>query len=186
MGVERSERQHLRTVAAPSQPRCWGSRSSNRISLSGKSPGQLGLAYNTACRLHHILRTVILCTAEDATTLKGEIELDESYFGGVRKGKRGRGAAGKVPVFSLLDRGGKERVEVVQNVKGEALLELTLKKVTRGSLLYPVRFQSYNGLVQWISSQTDRLQQTIRQREGVHQRDRRFLVVRKRAPDEVS
>lgn len=25
----------------------------------------------------------------------GSIELDESYFGGVRKGKRGRGAAGK-------------------------------------------------------------------------------------------
>ena len=31
----------------------------------------------------------------------GEIEVDESYFGGKRKGKRGRGAAGKVPVFDL-------------------------------------------------------------------------------------
>jgi transposase len=30
----------------------------------------------------------------------GRIEMDESYFGGVRKGKRGRGAAGKVPVFA--------------------------------------------------------------------------------------
>jgi hypothetical protein len=27
--------------------------------------------------------------------LEGEIEVDESYFGGHRKGKRGRGAAGK-------------------------------------------------------------------------------------------
>jgi transposase len=26
----------------------------------------------------------------------GEIEVDESYFGGHRKGKRGRGAAGKI------------------------------------------------------------------------------------------
>jgi transposase len=32
----------------------------------------------------------------------GEIEVDESYFGGRRKGKRGRGAAGKTPVFGLL------------------------------------------------------------------------------------
>jgi transposase len=31
----------------------------------------------------------------------GCIEPDESYFGGVRKGKRGRGAAGKVAVFGL-------------------------------------------------------------------------------------
>ena len=35
----------------------------------------------------------------------GEIEVDESYFGGSRKGNRGRGAAGKVPVFGLLKRG---------------------------------------------------------------------------------
>ena len=39
--------------------------------------------------------------------VNGEIEVDESYFGGHRKGKRGRGAAGKVPVFGLLKRGGK-------------------------------------------------------------------------------
>jgi len=37
----------------------------------------------------------------------GKIELDESYFGGVRKGKRGRGVAGKVTVFGILKRGGK-------------------------------------------------------------------------------
>jgi transposase len=30
---------------------------------------------------------------------QGQIELDESYFGGTGKGKRGRGAAGKVIVF---------------------------------------------------------------------------------------
>jgi len=35
--------------------------------------------------------------------LKGEIELDEAYFGGRRKGKRGRAAAGKSVVFGLLE-----------------------------------------------------------------------------------
>ena len=45
--------------------------------------------------------------AAEAPFLAGEIEVDESYFGGVRKGKRGRGAGGKVPVFGLLKRGGR-------------------------------------------------------------------------------
>jgi transposase len=44
----------------------------------------------------------------------GQIELDESYFGGVRKGKRGRGAAGKVAVFGMLKRGGKVYVKIFQ------------------------------------------------------------------------
>jgi transposase-like protein len=35
---------------------------------------------------------------------EGEIEVDESYFGGSRKKKRGRGAAGKQAVFGLLKR----------------------------------------------------------------------------------
>lgn len=79
----------------------------------------------------------------------GEIEVDESYFGGRRKGKRGRGAANKIPVFGILERGGKVRVEVVEDVKGDTLLNLTLKKVKRGSLVYTDKFRSYDGLVSY-------------------------------------
>ena len=43
----------------------------------------------------------------------GAVELDESYFGGARKGKRGRGAAGKVAVFDILKLGGKVYTKVV-------------------------------------------------------------------------
>ena len=46
---------------------------------------------------------------------EGEIEADESYFGGARKGKRGRGAAGKVAVFGLLKRNGKVYTVAVPN-----------------------------------------------------------------------
>ncbi len=50
--------------------------------------------------------------AEDCETNnlldKGEIELDESYFGAKRvREKRGRGAKGKIPVFGMLKRNGK-------------------------------------------------------------------------------
>ncbi|CAM2828236.1 hypothetical protein GLPA100918_04735 [Glaesserella parasuis] len=47
---------------------------------------------------------------------EGEIEADESYFGGTRKGKRGRGAVSKTAVFGLLKRDGKVYT-VIQNWK---------------------------------------------------------------------
>jgi transposase len=68
--------------------------------------------------------------------LKGEVELDESCFGGRRKGNRGRGAFNKVPVFGILERNGVVKVEVVKNVKAETLLTLTVQTVRRGSIVY--------------------------------------------------
>jgi transposase len=46
-------------------------------------------------------------TSEDDELLGGEVEMDESYFGGKRKGKSGRGSQGKIPVFGILS--GKEK-----------------------------------------------------------------------------
>ena len=39
---------------------------------------------------------------ESEAMFGGEIEVDESYFGGRRKGRRGRGAVKKTPAFGLL------------------------------------------------------------------------------------
>jgi transposase len=61
----------------------------------------------TAAYFFHRLRQLIAEQLEDALPVEGLTEVDESYFGGVRKGKRGRGAARKVPVFGILKRGGK-------------------------------------------------------------------------------
>ena len=46
---------------------------------------------------------------------EGEIEADESYFGSIRKSKRGRGATGKVAVFGRLKRNGKVNIVVIPN-----------------------------------------------------------------------
>jgi transposase len=99
--------------------------------------------------IHSLIRNAILAADANASSFSGEIEMDESYFGGRKKGKRGRGAAGKVPVFGILERGGKVTVEVVTDVQGETLLELAIKKVKRGSLIYTDKFRSYNGLVSY-------------------------------------
>lgn len=64
----------------------------------------IGVNKNTAVLFYHRLRLIIADQIEDASPIRGEIEVDECYFGGTRKGKRGRGAAGKVPVFGILKR----------------------------------------------------------------------------------
>jgi len=115
-----------------------------------ESAHQLGLSYNTVYDLFDLFRkSIIRRDCDTSFTLSGEIEMDESYFGGKRKGNRGRGAAGKIPVFGILERGGKVRVEVVQNVTGETLLTMAIKKVKRGSLIYTDKFRSYNGLISY-------------------------------------
>jgi transposase len=42
--------------------------------------------------------------SEDGEFLSGEVEMDESYFGGRRKVKRGRGAKSKIPAFGIFER----------------------------------------------------------------------------------
>ena len=51
---------------------------------------------------------------KDTSPFKGEIEVDESYFGAKRI--RGRGARGKTIVFGLLKREGKVYTKIVHDV----------------------------------------------------------------------
>jgi transposase len=114
-----------------------------------KMAKQMKMTYKTVYSAMNIIRICILNHAEDAQTLLlgGEIELDEAYFGCRRKGNRGRGAAGKVPVFGILERDGLVHVNVVPNVTAETLLGLTVKKVRRGSVVYTDKFRSYDSLM---------------------------------------
>ena len=66
----------------------------------------------------------------------GEVEADESYFGGHRKGKRGRGAAGKTAVFGLLKRNGKVYTVAVPNTQTATLLPIIREQVTPDSIVY--------------------------------------------------
>jgi len=67
-----------------------------------------GLNRNTVNRYLLLIRKRIAEFCEQSSPFSGEVEVDESYFGAKRlKGKRGRGAYGKTPVFGILQRGGK-------------------------------------------------------------------------------
>lgn len=97
----------------------------------------VGVQANTAIRFYMRLRHLI-ASKQPSYDLSGEVEADESYFGGVRKGKRGRGAAGKVAVFGLLKRGGKVYTAIIPNAKTETLLPIIEEKVTPDSIVYAV------------------------------------------------
>jgi transposase len=108
---------------------------------------ELQLSYPTALKATRLVRLAILAQDEDWPVLKGELELDESYFGGKRKGRRGRGAAGKIPVFGILERHGRVKVQTLPDVRAETLLNATVKTVKRGSLIYTDKFRSYDALM---------------------------------------
>jgi len=108
---------------------------------------QVGLSYPTVFKAITVLRLSILAQLDADLLMTGEIELDESYFGGRRKGKRGRGAAGKTPVFGILERNGVVKVEVIRDVSAQSLLNMTVKTVRRGSIVYTDKFRSYDALM---------------------------------------
>ena len=95
---------------------------------------------NTASNFFLRLRKLI-ASKLPSYDLSGEIEVDESYFGGVRKGKRGRGAGGKVAVFGLLKRGGKVYTAIIPNAKTETLLPIVEEKVLPDSIVYTDTFR---------------------------------------------
>ena len=106
----------------------------------------IGVNRKTAAYYYHRLREVIFQSTEDETPFCGEIEVDESYFGGRRKGKRGRGAAGKVPVFGLLKRGGKVYAKVIADTKSRTLIGIMENKIVPDSIVYTDAYHSYNAV----------------------------------------
>ncbi|MBN4050650.1 IS1595 family transposase [Gammaproteobacteria bacterium AH-315-M22] len=102
----------------------------------------------TAAYYYHRLREIIAykLSQESEEFLSGEIEVDESYFGGHRKGKRGRGAGDKVPVFGLLKRGGKVYTKVISDAKAGTLMPIIREKVVPDSIVYSDCWRGYNVL----------------------------------------
>lgn len=63
------------------------------------------------------------------------------------RGKCGRGAAGKTPVFGLLKRGGKVIVRIVPDCSKESLMPIIQGLVLKGSTIHSDGWNSYDGLI---------------------------------------
>ena len=81
--------------------------------------------------------------------MSGEIEVDESYFGARRvRGKRGRGAGKKTPVFGMLKRNGCVYTQVVKHCSAKELLPIIRDFADApNTTIYSDSFKAYDGLV---------------------------------------
>ncbi len=106
-----------------------------------------GVHRNSAALFYRKLREVILARTREAQPFGGEVEVDESYFGARKKaGPPGRGAAGKVPVFGLLKRGGRVHAVMIPNVRGATLLPIIRRRVRPDAVVYSDGYSSYGVL----------------------------------------
>lgn len=108
----------------------------------------LGIQPNSAMLFYRKVRQVIAYHLELQAdeVFDGSVEWDESYFGRQRKGKRGRGAVGKVAVFGILKRYGKVYTVVVEDTKQTTLLPVIKRKIMPDSVVYTDCYKSYDVL----------------------------------------
>ena len=106
----------------------------------------VGVNKTTASYYFHRLRQLIYDNNDNSGLFTGEIEVDERYFSGSRKGERGRGAARKVPVFGLLKRNGKVYAAMIPDAKTKTLMPIIREKVKPDSIVYSDCWRGYNAL----------------------------------------
>ena len=99
------------------------------------------------------IRILMASECEKISKFSGEIEIDESYFGAKRvRGKRGRGAANKTPVFGMLKRDGKVYTQIVKNCSASELIPiLSQYSELDSSTIYSDCWKAYDGLVDYAA-----------------------------------
>lgn len=134
---------------------------STRCGISAKQlERELGVTYKTAWRMANLIRTELM--SQDVEPLGGgnePVEMDETYVGGRRKGwhakpsgKQRTGRPGpseaneKVPVFGMVQRGGKVAAIATNTVKSAELLPHVQMRVLPGSLIYSDEYRIYDAL----------------------------------------
>jgi len=107
------------------------------------------LSRKTINKLYHKFRVRIYQIEENQSNkINGEIEIDEAYFGAKRiRGKKGRGAKGKIPVIGLLKRNGKVFTQIINNCTRKELMPIIKGKILEKSTIYTDGWKSYDGLV---------------------------------------
>jgi len=107
---------------------------------------ELGVTYKTAWRIFHKIREMMEEEHDRSDTADKTFELDETYIGGKKKGKRGRGSENKSIVFGIAQRGNKIIAEHVDNAKSKTLLPIVAKNIQSHATIYTDEFLSYRRL----------------------------------------
>jgi transposase-like protein len=109
-------------------------------------------SYHTAWEWLHKLRRAMV--RPDRDKLSGTVEVDETYIGGERSGKRGRGAENKaLVVIAVEDKGGKRgkgigriRLQHIPDASAKSLIGFISTHVTHQSLIRTDGWSGYEPL----------------------------------------
>jgi transposase len=102
---------------------------------------QLGVTYKCAHRMGHKIRELM---ASEGSLFSGVVEADETYIGGKRAGKRGRGALGKTAVIGIAERRGGVQAKVVERVTAAAVIKNLRENVAPKTTVCTDEFGVYN------------------------------------------
>ena len=94
-------------------------------------------------RFYRVLRACCATSEHLREPFHGAVECDETAFGGQRPGKRGRGAAGKVLVFGLVQRNGHVKAVPIETASEGNILREIQAHTREGSLYYTDGWYAY-------------------------------------------
>lgn len=128
----------------------WMVAQKNGVSASGLQR-VLGLgSYRTAWTWLHKFRRLMVVPGRDK--LSGTIEVDETFVGGMKPGKRGRGAEGKslvVIAIEVVSMGtGRVRMAIVPDASKKELLKFIRDNIEEGSTIVTDGWTGYRGISQ--------------------------------------
>lgn len=104
---------------------------------------ELGVTYKTAWRMAKQIR---LLFSQNGLSLSGTIEMDETYYGGKKRGgKRGLGSENKTPVFGMVEREGKIQAHVTK-IRTKKVMPIISRTVVTGSTIMTDQLMMYRNL----------------------------------------
>ena len=133
---------------------------STRCGISAKQlERELGVTYKTAWRMFHLIRHELM--TQDDDPFSGDVEMDETYVGGKPRARDRAAFAAtgnaisasrkwadekKVPVFGMVERGGKVAAHVVPSTLGPTLEGHVANRVLPESVIFTDEAKAYVGI----------------------------------------